>query len=326
MIRPVFKSRQDYGSRFTDPDFWRPYVQVVCERHELPCRSVRAGVPGTHPVFIVDESFVVKFFSDGFNGGESFVLEREIYGLLANAPQIPAPSLLAGGHLFPPSDEGWNWPYLIASFIPDSSLGEAETPVAYEDRAEIAKYVGTALRHLQVLPIERSELKRNWANFLHFLRHQYDECISNHRRWATLPSRLIKQIPDYLLPPDQLIDTASTPLLLHCDLNEDHLLGEFENGRWKPTGIIDFGDAKIGDPHYEWVAVHIGLFHCDKRLLKACLESYDPAHLPDEFARRMMTFTLLHEFNVLETVFEDIPSVKEVSSLEEFAEIVWEYR
>ncbi|BDH61660.1 6'-aminoglycoside N-acetyltransferase [Lysinibacillus sp. PLM2] len=42
-----------------------------------------------------------------------------------------------------------------------------------------------------------------------------------------------------------------TPKLLHSDLSLDHLL--FDKKRQELTGIIDFGDIRIGDPDYEYV-------------------------------------------------------------------------
>ncbi|WP_010096956.1 phosphotransferase family protein [Ornithinibacillus scapharcae] len=42
-----------------------------------------------------------------------------------------------------------------------------------------------------------------------------------------------------------------SPKLLHADLSMDHLL--FDQKRQELTGVIDFGDIKIGDPDYEYL-------------------------------------------------------------------------
>lgn len=77
MQRPVFSSVQDYGRTFTNPDYWWPYVENIFARHGFrPCRAVRTGVPGTMPVFIVDERYIVKLFSDLFHGDVGFRVER----------------------------------------------------------------------------------------------------------------------------------------------------------------------------------------------------------------------------------------------------------
>jgi hypothetical protein len=112
---------------------------------------------------------------------------------------------------------------------------------------------------------------------------------------------------------------------LHCDLGDDHVLGRFEGQRWRPTGIIDFGDAKVGDRVYELIALHIGLFRCDKRLLRVFLESYGFDTGPrDRFLLRAMSFALLHEFDVLKPVFEDYPAARAAGDLGELAALLWD--
>lgn len=113
--------------------------------------------------------------------------------------------------------------------------------------------------------------------------------------------------------------------MLHCDLNADHVLGSFEGERWHPAGIIDFGDAMVGDRLYEFVALHLGLFRGDKRLLRTFLDDYGfDAALRRDFVRRAMGMTLLHEFNVLSSVLPAFPEAGRVASLAELATLLWD--
>ena len=78
--------------------------------------------------------------------------------------------------------------------------------------------------------------------------------------------------------------------------------------RWRPIGVIDFGDAMVGDRLYELVALNLGLFRCDKRLLGIFLDTYGfDLALRRDFVRRAMSLTLLHEFNVLSSVLPCVP-------------------
>ena len=53
-----------YGPWFTDAEVWRPYVREVARRHALPVPgAVSVGIPGSHPVFMTDRGYVVKFFA-----------------------------------------------------------------------------------------------------------------------------------------------------------------------------------------------------------------------------------------------------------------------
>jgi aminoglycoside phosphotransferase (APT) family kinase protein len=113
--------------------------------------------------------------------------------------------------------------------------------------------------------------------------------------------------------------------VLHCDLTADHILGHFEGERWQSTGIIDYGDAMAGDRIYELVALHIGLFHSNRRLLRAFLGAYgfDEA-LRRDFVRRAMSMTLLHEFDVLSGVFSTVSDAARVESLADLAVLLWD--
>ena len=105
--RPSFASVHEYGSRFTELAYWRPYVEEVCVRHGLiDAEMIRSSLPGSHPVFLVGDRYVVKFFSDMFGGERSFAIEREIFALLNQIPEFPAARLIAEGNLFS-GDDGW---------------------------------------------------------------------------------------------------------------------------------------------------------------------------------------------------------------------------
>ncbi|MDN4074970.1 phosphotransferase family protein [Fictibacillus terranigra] len=58
-----------------------------------------------------------------------------------------------------------------------------------------------------------------------------------------------------------------TPKLLHADLSLDHLL--FDQKRQELTGIIDFGDMKMGDPDYEYLYL---LEECGEAFTKKVME------------------------------------------------------
>ena len=326
MERPVFPSRAEYAGRFTDAVYWRPYVEAVCARHGLgPCGEIRAGLPGTNAVFLVDHRYAVKLYTDLFGGATSFPVERDLYGWFAVHPGLPVPALVAQGDLFPPG-EGWPWPYIVTTVVPGASYGEAAAGVAYADKPALATFLGGVVRTLHSTPWPGTPaLPARWEPFLDFLAARRRACVADHRAWGTLPARLIAEIDAYLPPLADLVDTSGPLCLLHADLNADHVLGGFRDGHWRPNGIIDFGDARVGDPAYELPALHLGLFHADKHLLRAWLTAYGQvAAWDDRRLRCAMSLTLLHQFDVLVDVFRDMPAAQRVSSLGELATLLWD--
>lgn len=328
MQRPIFPSIQEYGKRFTDATYWQPYVREVCSRHLVePCQQIRSGLAGTHPVFIVDERYVIKFFTHYFGGAESLAAETDLYHLFSHNPpfSIPVPTLIALGNLFSDGDE-WPWPYLITNVIPGTGLVEVYEQVSYEDLLTLADSLGLFLRQLHTMNLSQSRVfKPTWDIFIENIEDQRRTCVEQQLQWGTLPPHLIAQIESYLLPTNMLFEAHTVPHLLHCDLNADHVFGFLdERQRWHTTGIIDFGDALVGDWHYDLIALHMGLFHADKRLLRAFLDSYDPEQqVRATFAHIAMSYQLLRRFNGLERIFRKNPELHTLKSLEELAEVLW---
>ena len=90
---------------------------------------------------------------------------------------------------------------------------------------------------------------------------------------------------------------VAAQVVIHGDLNAEHLLLEERNGRWDVSALIDFGDARIGVPDYEWMPLWLGLCNRDVAMMRAFLEAYDPRVLADDaLGRRVAAWTLLHDF------------------------------
>ncbi|UJR36996.1 hypothetical protein I4U23_029704 [Adineta vaga] len=163
-------------------------------------------------------------------------------------------------------------------------------------------------------------LSKMQNEFLDFVNKQEKTCKKRHYRWRTLPEHLIEQIPDYLETHEHLKATS----LIHVDISCDHVFGQFDSNdeHWHITGLIDFGDALVGDPVYEFVALHCTLSDLDKNLLSTVLKAYRTYEKP--FVERAMIAMLLFEFNVFKNVIEHrSEDFSKVATLEELAESIW---
>jgi hygromycin-B 7''-O-kinase len=327
-----------YCRLFTDVALWTPYVREVCHRHALPCQTVHLGVPGTCPVFLVDQQWVVKFFGRLFDGARSFAAECEAGRLVgqdplirtasmiaagtasgASAPLDAAGALFAGGEL---GENEWPWPYLVFEYIPGVSLGEVVEQVALDDLLRAAGELGDTVRRIHALPLAGSQVFReSYEPYQRFLAQQRIGVVERQRDWGSLPGRLVEQIEGFLPPLADLIDRTRPPHLIHADLTRDHLLGRLENGRWASLAIIDFGDAMTGDLLYELAALHLDLFGSDRRRLAAFLDAYGlPAAQRAGLPRKALATALLHQFNV----FAAVPQAAlQASTLEELAQILF---
>ena len=213
---------------------------------------------------------------------------------------------------------------MIFEYLPGISIGEVYEQVSFEDRLALASALGKVTRQMQRLSLDGAPLFRAGLDaYARFFHDQRAKCLANHRQWQSLPGHLIDQLEDYLLPVEILVDPLVPHGLIHADITRDHILGRLEAGRWVTLGLIDFGDARVGNVFYDLAALHIDLFRCDKRLLRAYLEAYG---LEDrrQFAHKAMSAALLHEFNIFSLLGEMYSHYRQIATLNTLADILWD--
>ncbi|MFT5090544.1 MAG: hygromycin-B 7''-O-kinase [Candidatus Latescibacterota bacterium] len=323
---PGLETVEQYQRLFTDAAHWKPFVEEVCRHHGLePSADIRTSpVPGTCPVFIVDEKYVVKFFGRLFNGHTSFAAERDAFYLLAQDTELPIPQLLAEGTLLTDGE----WPYLISEWRSGQSVGKLRGGLSREAMTKVAAKTGRIAQRLHALPLHVTKtLKPNWDAFADLLEKQRPDCAKRHAEWGHLPPHLLEQIDAFLLPSSQLIDRRTSPKLLHADLTADHILLEKENDDWHISALIDFGDAIVGDPLFELIPVYLDLLDRDKELLRIFVAAYGLRETLDHAqALKLLNFCLLHPFDVFDGLFERTPAGREIPDLESLAHWLWQHR
>jgi Ser/Thr protein kinase RdoA (MazF antagonist) len=178
---------------------------------------------------------------------------------------------------------------------------------------------------MQRLPLDGVPiLSTGWQGYTVFLQTESDHCIANHRAWKSLPEHLIDQLADYLLPVEYLADPQLPYGLIHADITRDHILGRLDAGRWVTLGLIDFGDARVGNVYYDLAALHFDLFRGDKRLLRVFLEAYGLDDQRD-FNHKAMSAALLHQFNVFSLLPEIEPRAHQAATLSDLARMIWDF-
>ena len=139
-LRPLesLETLGGYRQRFMDPQVWRPFVEEACLRNRITCKTVRPGLAGTFPTFIVDDRRVIKFFGPLFDGETCWHVEAEAARLMEAVPEFPVAQVLAGGSLETETD----WHYLVFSFVPGRSIGEVYQQMPFEERLILAGWLG----------------------------------------------------------------------------------------------------------------------------------------------------------------------------------------
>ena len=322
-----------YADHFMDLQLWRPFVRQVCQRLGLLCRQVQPGLPGSFPTFVLTLApgspwgkVVLKFFGPLYDGHTSWQVERLLGQYLEKHPlPIHSPTVLFDGQL------DANWLFLVFEHIPGVSIGQVRQQLSAPALSSMSQRMGKFMRVLhrdtatRMPALAGGSPDRSWDSFVSFLEKQRHNCLANHRQWRDLPPHMLDQLPDFIQPPEQLVDLSAPPHLVHADLTADHLLGWLippsigvdAGADWESTAIIDWGDARLGNILYELVALHVDLFAGDCCLLHTCLQSYGmPDFYRHDFHRKALSMLLLHQFPMpasLYAPYRDLATLDQLS-------------
>lgn len=312
---PPVASDEEYACALQSGEFWEPYARAALRRAGMqqPNR-LEIHVVGTYPTLVADTGVVVKLFGDRWFGPESHQVEREAFDVLEGS-DLPVPELLAVGELCP--DSAWPWPFFILSRVEGVAYGDLRDQLDAAAHREVAAHIATVVKsiHRQRLLPGGDYLSDDWGRFLDLLRRRRQEAMADHLRWGNLPERLGRQINSWVREPDELVDLSRSPLFVHGDLHADHVF--LDPSSLEVTGVIDFTDAYAGDRRYDLVALHFGTFCRCTDLLRVYLDIYEWTPDVEGSTEAMLSFTLLHDFNMFDGFtpadFDGIESLSELA-------------
>lgn len=318
-ILPAIDDWSDWSAIFVDEARWRPAIEALwaiepalaTDTGMTRVETVRAGYPGTCAVFILNEVVVIKFFPPMVAG--DFIRERAVYRLLGNSlPELP--SLLAAGVWRDRS----HWPFLVTSLCPGLAWRDARATVPAPHRLAMARALGERVRRVHDAPLPAGQVWPPVDAWLRLVAGRLPAASAALHNSGVLPAT-VAAAGEALLRETPWFD--GRPCLLHADLTEDHVLVMEQAGRYSLSGLIDWADAEVGDPVYEWVALFFGFCGRDTRLFSAFMDGYAPAggrSLPPR--RRLLAYTLLHRFG-LPIIADALPEEtrRQLTGLDELA-------
>jgi hygromycin-B 7''-O-kinase len=160
------------------------------------------------------------------------------------------------------------------------------------------------------------------------------EALVDRRRRAVVPEMIDKRLIEPAIAPalEELLDEAvaasqaAPRVVVHGDLNAEHVLVEQRSGCWTVATLIDFGDARIGVADYEWMPLWLGLCNRDATVMHAVLAAYDHSLRSDpRLGRRIAAWTLLHDFgtDAVAEVFDHTGATRPAASLQALQCLLW---
>lgn len=317
-LLPPIATWEQWAASFDDVRVWRPVVDAICEREGIAYDTIKAPGSNTNAVFILDRRVVLKIYSPFW---EECAFERRLMELLEHDAAVPVPAIRAAGEFRDRRD----WSYLAMEFCGGCPLSELQEEMTQAALLEVAAQTGRMVRRLHPVdpePLAAIDKGEGWDGLV------------DRRRREVLPEMLERGLiargiaPELEALLDEAVAASRTAgrVVVHGDLNAEHLLMEERDGRWNVSALIDFGDARIGVPDYEWMPLWLGLCNRDVVVMRAFLEAYDPRLLADgALGRRVAAWTLLHDFgtDAVAELFETSGAIRPAGSLDALQTLVW---
>jgi aminoglycoside 2''-phosphotransferase len=269
-------------------DFYRRIVERCFPR--LHIRSFTTVPQGwVHYAFEVNGEFIFRF-PRGVAGKHQLAVETRLLPELASTLSLPIPHFEFVWN----GDDTYDKPFAGHRKIPGTPL--AAKDVKSSAAKQLAQQLGTFLSELHSFPV--SQTKR--------LRVPHSTPSQWRQEYKSLFARVQSKIFPLLWPPelpkvttfwDTFLNNSEhfsfVPRLIHRDLGSPHIL--WDPTRQEITGIIDWGDASVGDPAVDFAGL-LDEFGIDFAL--KVLDGYRPER-DATFWRRVVFYARLVPFHGL---------------------------
>lgn len=310
---PVITDAADYSLHFND-GVWQEAAAAVCARHNLFYESLRRSPRGENIIFHVDRRLVIKIFAP-FR--DNYSREAAALEYAQGKLSIRTPELVHLGEL-----DGWS--YLVMTQLPGHASREVWAGVGRRDRLEIVSRLGAAMRELHAhdAPLQTA-LDRDWHSFIE---SQAREAVERQRVLGANPEWL-ESLPAFVADRLELLPADQRQVFLHGDIHAGNLLLAEEGGRWRITGLIDFGDSLCGFHEYEFVAPGVLMVQGDSELQRAMLLAYgyEESQLDVNLRTRLMLLTVLYECSDLRKYALRLAPEAVSLTLTELESAIWKF-
>ena len=274
--------------RHLPADDWRMAMTEIANRHGLAGAPLAAFSSGSDVVWRVGDA-VVKLTAPVW----AEELDTEVRALATVRGRLPVetPEPLARGEL-----DGW--PYVVVSFVGGDPIGAVWPELDARARLAFAHELGALTATLHGLDAGEA-----WPDDWDAFRTRYCGDVRARHARGDVPAELLREIEPFLarLSGTGPLD-ANGGALLHTELLHEHILVTRTRAGARIRALIDFADARVGPPGYEFLAPAEFVFKGEPGAMRTMLQGYgmpDEALTP-ELAEELCGWALRHRFGKLE--------------------------
>jgi hygromycin-B 7''-O-kinase len=262
--------------------YWQASLSEISRRHFGQTLAWERAALGRNIVFL-SETWVLKLSSPGWV--EDIPRETTALGWVFGKLPVRTPEWLANGWLD-------SWGYTIQRRMPGRNLHELWKHLSPEERKRLAFQHGELLAALRGLGLPGPADRKNlWFDWDAMIAEQLSACANDMYRASVHPA-LADQVDAYLAARAAVLRDFTNHVLLHGDLDHLNFLVEPDGSFWKISGLIDWGDAKIGPPAHEFISPGVHMYLGDRpawsHFYQGCGQA--ASSNPDELMARAMLY------------------------------------
>jgi hygromycin-B 7''-O-kinase len=292
---------------------WLPALEAIRERHNLPRDEWSRFSLGRNVVFGLGR-YVVKlcppFWVDD--------AEREIAALtfIHNRLPVATPELVATGE-----QDGWR--YLVQVRLPGELLWSFWFSLDPAQKVTLARQHGQIMRALHDLPAANApiEIGFDWAEML----AAQEQACAHLMQQSQLPEALLADLEPYLVQARPLLAAGQGQAVLHGDLNALNFLVEPHGSGWRMTGLVDWGDVKLGPITHEFISPGVHMYRGERAALLAWYDGYgllQEQRIPS-FEQDIMTRTMLYYAGDFKRLLALVPGANSCYCWADVAACLW---
>ncbi len=284
---PSLRSPETFQAWRADASQWLPAALDIARSHGLPHADPQVFATGTNLVVGLDDRLILKIFPPFLRG--QFESERISLAQPRGRLGVPIPEVVLEG-------ERDRWPYLVITRL-SGVLGTQAWPGLPEDQKEcVLAQIGETIAQVQRVPV--GDLARVEPRWPQFMAQQIAGCRARHQRLG-LPQKFLDGLDDLLADAKALVALDAPPVILTGEYIPEIFLLSCDDGSWRLSGLIDFGDVMTGRAEYDLLGPSAFMTSGMRRRVRCLFRGfgYSGAEFDFTLKRRLMALLLLHRFS-----------------------------
>lgn len=245
------------------PDaFWAPVLSTLCARFDLSPGPYSRLPRGKNPVFTLGDAGILKLIPPYWAEDAG----REVAALQT----VPA-----GGPVATPTllklDTFDGWTVLLLQRLPGTLLFERWSALEQSQKVDLAGQLGTVASWLHRIEVPAEPpLVYDWAEHLAWQQQTSSQDLAED----DAPSRLQVTWQTFLEEVGPLPTPGVPSVFLHGDLSVSNVMVQERDGRLLIAGLLDFGDASLGQATHDWLSPGAHNFGGDPAVMAAFCDGY----------------------------------------------------